>query len=101
MPKHTNTLLPGRGNQHWFRYMPPGMRLSPGLAAKAQRESSPPANVSAIHDRDTPPPPVSDVPPLRNSEPNLTRSDRHALMPPSNMPVPTESTPMVASVLAP
>src|SRR5689334_11106401 len=98
---HSNTLLPARGNQNWFRYIPPGMRLSPGLAANAARESRPPERVSAIHDSDTTRSPVSDTPPLRNSEPNRTRSDRHVLMPPSNIPVPTESTPMLASLRAP
>src|SRR6476469_5615190 len=81
--------------------MPPGMRLSSGLAANADRESTPPANESAIHDSDTTRWPVSDTPPLRNSDPNRARSRRQALMPPSNMPVPTESTPMVASLSAP
>src|SRR6476660_10232219 len=101
MPRHSNTLLPAFGNQHWFRYIPPGILLSPGLAANADRESSPPAKVSAIHESETTRSPVGDVPPLRNSEPNLTRSDRHVLMPPSNIPVPTESTPIEASVRAP
>src|SRR5262249_29695991 len=101
IPKHSNTLLPEYGNQHWLRYMPPGMRLSSGLAANAARESAPPANVSVIHSSETTRSPVSDTPPLRNSDPNRARSRRHALMPPSNMPVPTESTPMLASFSAP
>ncbi len=81
--------------------MPPGIRLSSGLAANAARESVAPENVSAIQDGDTTCSPVNDVPPLRNSEPNRTRSRRLALIPPSNMPVPTESTPIVASFSAP
>src|SRR3954454_6675856 len=81
--------------------MPPGMRLSSGLPANAARESTPPLNVSAIHDSDTTRSPVSDTPPLRNSDPNRAGSRRQALMPPSNMPVPTESTPIVASLSAP
>src|SRR6185312_17350566 len=81
--------------------MPPGMRLSSGLAANADRESTPPANESTIHDSDTTDLPVSDTPPLRNSDPNRAKSRRHALMPPSNIPVPTESTPIVASFSAP
>src|SRR5439155_10116296 len=56
---------------------------------------------SAIHDGDSTRSPVNDVPPLRNSEPNRTRSRRQVLMPPSNIPVPTESTPIVASFCAP
>src|SRR6202007_173238 len=43
----------------------------------------------------------SDVPPPKNSDPNRTRSRRSELIPPSNIPVPTESTPMVASCCAP
>ena len=55
----------------------------------------------AIQDSGTTRSPDGDVPPLRNNEPNLTRSDMHVLMPPSNIPVPTGSTPMVASCQAP
>lgn len=36
--------MPSCGNHIWFRYMPPGIRLSPGLLAKASRESGAPAS---------------------------------------------------------
>ena len=45
--------------------------------------------------------PVRDVPSRRIMAPNRARSRSAALMPPSNIPVPAESTPMFASNSAP
>ena len=92
---------PGYGIQNWLRYMPPGMPVSTGPSAKAARESGPPVTVSRTQAAGTTCWPVSDVPSARIIAPNRARSRSTAEIPPSNIPVPTASTAMLASCSAP